>query len=149
MDIFSLTHLEQAFRLLMAILLGGLIGFERETKGKQAGLRTHTVVSVASALVMLVSLEIFDQFRNITAMDPARIAAQVVSGIGFLGAGAIIRSPQGVSGLTTAAGLWAASAIGLACGMGLYYLAIMATVLILIILIIFSKIDRFFAGKDH
>ena len=138
-----------AIRLLVASLLGGLIGLEREIQGKEAGLRTHALVSLGSALIMIVSIEIFEMYKQVASVDPSRIAAQVVSGIGFLGAGAIIRSPGGIKGLTTAAGLWTASGIGLACGLGFYYPALVTTALILTILVIFARIDRFFHGKDN
>ncbi len=134
-------------RLTMAVVLGGLIGLERESHGKDAGFRTHALVCVGASLFMIVSIEIHMLYRSIQAIDPSRIAAQVVSGIGFLGAGAIIRSPQqGIRGLTTAAGLWTAAGIGMACGLALYRPAILTTVLTLVILIIFSKINRWLDG---
>jgi putative Mg2+ transporter-C (MgtC) family protein len=140
---------DNAVRLLMAAVLSGVIGFERETHGKDAGVRTYALVGVGSALVMLVSTEIYTLYKGVADVDPSRIAAQVVSGIGFLGAGAIIRFPQGVKGLTTAAGIWTAAGIGLACGIGQYRPAVVTTVLVLFILIVFSKIDRIFlGGKD-
>ena len=142
--------LEVAVRLTAATFLGGLIGLEREVHGKEAGFRTYALVCLGSALVMVVSTEIFEIYKNVTnQVDPSRIAAQVVSGIGFLGAGAIIRFPQGIKGLTTAAGIWAASGIGLACGLGEYWPALVTTALTLTILIIFSKIDRWVGGRDH
>jgi putative Mg2+ transporter-C (MgtC) family protein len=142
-------HLDIFLRLTTAAFLGGFIGLEREIHGKEAGFRTYALVCVGSALVMVVSVEIFEQYRNIAQVDPGRIAAQVVSGVGFLGAGAIIRFPQGIKGLTTAAGIWTASAIGLACGIGFYGAAFIATFLTLLILIIFAKVDRWFGGKDN
>ena len=147
---FHLTvqDMDVAIRLIVATFLGGLIGLEREMHGKDAGFRTYALVCVGSALVMIVSTEMFEIYKGVTDVDPSRIAAQVVSGIGFLGAGAIIRFPQGIKGLTTAAGIWAASGIGLACGIAEYKPAVMTTVLVLIILIIFSKIDRWIGGKD-
>lgn len=140
--------IDVAMRLIVATVLSGLIGFEREAHGKEAGVRTYALVGVGSALVMVVSIEIFEIYKGIVAVDPSRIAAQVVSGIGFLGAGAIIRFPQGVKGLTTAAGLWTAAGIGLACGLAQYRPAVITTILVLVILALFSKIDRFFGGKD-
>ena len=107
---------EMLVRLGLSALAGGLIGLEREFHGKVAGFRTHALVCLGSALIMIVSMDIFAAYRGIASVDPSRIAAQVVSGIGFLGAGAIIRFPNGVTGLTTAASLWVVSAIGLACG---------------------------------
>jgi putative Mg2+ transporter-C (MgtC) family protein len=118
-------------RLLIAALLGGAIGFERELRERQAGLRTHLVVSVGSALFTLVSAYGFSEFLTsggaLVRTDPTRIAAQIVSGIGFLGAGAIIRQGLSVRGLTTAATLWLVAGIGMACGAGFYSAAIIAT----------------------
>src|SRR3954467_7059452 len=118
-------------RLLIAALLGGAIGFERELRERQAGLRTHLVVSVGSALFTLVSAYGFHSFLvdggSLVRTDPTRIAAQIVSGIGFLGAGAIIRQGLSVRGLTTAATLWLVAAIGMACGAGYYTPALIAT----------------------
>lgn len=144
-----LSALDIGIRLGVASLLGGFIGLEREAHGKEAGLRTHALVSLGSALIMIVSIQIFENYRHVASVDPSRIAAQVVSGVGFLGAGAILRSGQGIKGLTTAAGLWASSGIGLACGLGFYPPALITTALTLFILVIFSKVDRYFGGKDH
>lgn len=131
-------------RLFAATVLGSMIGFEREFHGKGAGFRTYTLVCLGSALVMILSIEIFEIYKSsATNVDPGRMAAQVVTGIGFLGAGAIIRSPQGISGLTTAAGIWAGAGIGLACGMAQYKPAFFATVLVLIVLMFFAKVDRY------
>jgi putative Mg2+ transporter-C (MgtC) family protein len=112
-------------RLVVAAGLGGAIGFERELRERQAGLRTHLVVSVGAALFTLVSAYAFRNFG--TKVDPTRIAAQIVSGIGFLGAGAIIRQGLSVRGLTTAATLWLVAAIGMASGAGYYDGALIAT----------------------
>ncbi|HEY8029188.1 MAG TPA: MgtC/SapB family protein [Gaiellaceae bacterium] len=116
-------------RLVIAAGLGGAIGFERELRERQAGLRTHLVVCVGSALFTLVSAYGFENFFTATGtrIDPTRIAAQIVSGIGFLGAGAIIRQGLSVRGLTTAATLWLVAAIGMAAGAGYYSGAIIAT----------------------
>jgi putative Mg2+ transporter-C (MgtC) family protein len=119
-------------RLTVAALLGGAIGMERELRERQAGLRTHLVVSVGSALFTLVSAYGFHEFLvnggSVVRADPTRIAAQIVSGIGFLGAGAIIRQGLSVRGLTTAATLWLVAAIGMASGAGYYSAAIFSTV---------------------
>jgi putative Mg2+ transporter-C (MgtC) family protein len=118
-------------RLVVAALLGGAIGMERELRERQAGLRTHLVVCVGSALFTLVSAYGFHEFLvsggSLVRTDPTRIAAQIVSGIGFLGAGAIIRQGLSVKGLTTAATLWLVAAIGMASGAGYYSAAIFAT----------------------
>ena len=116
-------------RLFVAGMLGGLIGFEREVRAKEAGLRTHFIVALGSALFMIIS-----QYAFSGRFDAARVAAQVVSGIGFIGAGVIIFQKNVVRGVTTAAGLWVAAAIGLACGAGMYAIAIAATLLTLICL---------------
>jgi len=141
--------IDLAVRLIVATLLGGIIGLERETHGKEAGFRTYALVSLGSALIMIVSTQIYEIYKDAGAVDPSRIAAQVVSGIGFLGAGAIIRFPERVRGLTTAAGIWAGAGIGLACGLALYRPAILTTLLALLILTLFSKVNRLFGGKDH
>ena len=128
----SLTWPHVLLRLVVAAGLGGAIGFERELRERQAGLRTHLVVSVGSALFTLVSAYGFHEFLvnggSVVRADPTRIAAQIVSGIGFLGAGAIIRQGLSVRGLTTAATLWLVAAIGMAAGAGYYSGAIIATV---------------------
>ncbi|MBU2102188.1 MAG: MgtC/SapB family protein [Candidatus Omnitrophota bacterium] len=116
-------------RLAVAFILGSIIGLERERKGRNAGLRTHILVCVGSALIMLVSMYIFEAYQGRAPVDPSRIAASVVTGIGFLGAGTIIRGGQGIRGLTTAASVWVSSAIGLAVGCG-YLSAALATTII-------------------
>jgi len=135
-------------RLVLATFFGGLIGLEREIHGKVAGLRTHALVSIGAALIMLVSIDIYEAYRGVVSVDPSRIAAQVVSGIGFLGAGAIIRFPSGITGLTTAASLWVVAAIGLACGAGFIKPALTTTLLVLMVLVVFAQIGRFFHWKD-
>lgn len=125
---------EFVLRLFVAGILGALVGLDREYRAKEAGYRTHFLVSLGSALLMIVSQYGFDEMLGKTGigLDPSRIAAQVVTGIGFIGAGTIILHKQIVRGLTTAAGIWATSAIGLAIGAGMYILGISATVLTLI-----------------
>ena len=145
----SLSYLELTVRLTLSILLGGIIGLERETINKPAGFRTHILVCLGSTIVMLVSLFIFTEFKGSTNVDPSRIPAQVVSGIGFLGAGTIIIEGANVKGLTTAASLWTVSAIGLAVGVGFYYGAILATFLILLTLIAFNKLEAFLLKKRY
>ncbi len=127
---------EMTVRLLVAAALGSIIGLERERLSWTAGLRTHMLVAVGSALIMIVSAYGFaEALRNEhTVLDPSRVAAQVVSGIGFLGAGAILLRGEVVRGLTTAASLWAVAAIGLAAGGGMYVAATVATAIILLIL---------------
>ena len=142
---------EFILRIFIAAILGGLIGLEREWRAKEAGLRTHFLVALGSAVFMIVSAYGFSavQMDGMTSRwDVSRVAAQVVSGIGFIGAGTIIFRKQEnmVSGLTTAAGLWVTAAIGLACGGGMYVLATASTVLVLFGLEAFNyflhKIDK-------
>ncbi len=116
-------------RILIAGLLGGAIGFEREFRAKEAGVRTHFIVALGSALFMIIS-----QYAFSGQFDHSRVAAQVVSGIGFIGAGVIIFQKNVVRGVTTAAGLWVAAAIGLACGSGMYALATAAMLMTIICL---------------
>lgn len=127
--------MEFIFRVFVAALLGGMIGFEREYRAKEAGLRTHFLVAMGSALFMIVSQYEFNAVLGTSiTLDPSRVAAQVVSGIGFIGAGTIIFQKHVIKGLTTAAGLWVTSAIGLACGSGLYLLSVASTLLVLLCL---------------
>ena len=144
----SSTDIELFARLGIAIVLGGLIGFERELHGKVAGFRTHSLVALGSALIMLVSVHIFEVYGSKVNVDPGRIAAQVVTGIGFIGAGTIIRSGTGIKGLTTAAGLWTASGIGLACGVGYFRAAFIATIITLFVLVAFSWVGRRLGARD-
>ena len=133
-------------RLFVAGLLGSIIGLDREYRAKEAGYRTHFLVSLGSALLMIVSQHGFSEILQTpgVSLDPSRIASQVVSGIGFIGAGTIILHKQMVRGLTTAAGVWATSGIGLAVGAGMYELGISATILTLVCLellsIVFKKV---------
>jgi len=139
-------------RLGAAAVLGSLIGLERQRLDKAAGLRTHMLVSVGSALVMIVSAYGFEEVLQPgrVALDPSRVAAQVVSGIGFLGAGLILRRNQTVHGLTTAASVWAVAAVGLAAGGGLYLAATAGTMLMLAILAAIKPLeDRLFGRARH
>lgn len=122
-----------ALRLLVAGILGAIIGLDREYRAKEAGYRTHFLVSLGSALIMIVSQYGFQDIiqEDSVSLDPSRVAAQVVSGIGFIGAGTIILQKQIVRGLTTAAGIWATAGIGLAVGAGMYTISIAATLLTL------------------
>ena len=128
------TDLQMAIRLLLTLVLSGLVGLERQVHRRDAGLRTHILVALGSCLIMLTSLYVFDIYKDQVSLDPVRIAAGVVTGIGFLGAGTIIREPDGVRGLTTAASLWVVAGIGLAVGVGFNKIAIYTTVLVLIVL---------------
>lgn len=126
-------------RLVVASLCGALIGYERAIQRKSAGVRTHIVVAFSSALFMIVSKYGFNDLIKISGMefDASRIAAQVVSGISFIGAGTILVKKDQISGLTTAAGIWATAAIGMAIGSGLYFLGVLATALLFIIQMLF------------
>jgi putative Mg2+ transporter-C (MgtC) family protein len=132
----DLTWAEILLRVGLAAVLGGAIGFERELREREAGLRTHLLVSVGAALFTMVSAYAWTDWRFSTeeglVFDPTRIAAQVVTGIGFLGAGAIIRQGLSIRGLTTAATLWVVAAIGMATGAGYYAAAVITTVLVLV-----------------
>ena len=137
-------NFEFLIKMVLATVMGVIIGFERKSRNKGAGIRTHAIVSLASALMMIVSKYGFFDVGN---YDAARVAAQVVSGIGFLGTGLIFIKNNAVNGLTTAAGIWATAGIGLAMGAGLYAVAIFGTLLIVIIQILMHK-DTFLS-KDH
>ena len=135
-----ITNAQIILRLIIAAILSGLIGFERERHNRRiAGFRTHILVCVGSTLIMLTSLYIFDLYGTRAPVDPARIAAGVITGIGFLGAGTIIRSSASVTGLTTAASLWTVSGIGLAVGCGFYIASYAATVIVLAALYLLRK----------
>ena len=129
-------------RLGIAVVLGGVVGMEREISGRDAGLRTHIMVSLGSCLIMLTSMYIFDIYRNVASVDPSRIAAGVITGIGFLGAGTIMRDQVGVRGLTTASSLWVVAAIGLSTGCGFYSAALMTTALSLIVLLFLGRFEK-------
>lgn len=136
--------MEFVFRLFVAGVLGALVGLDREYRAKEAGYRTHFLVSLGSALIMIISQHGFDGVLHEVGvgLDPSRVASQVVTGIGFIGAGTIILHKQTVRGLTTAAGIWATSGIGLTIGAGMYVLGISATVLTLIGLEVLSLLFK-------
>ena len=136
--------MEFVFRLFVAGVMGALVGLDREYRAKEAGYRTHFLVSLGSALIMIISQHGFDGVLHEVGvgLDPSRVASQVVTGIGFIGAGTIILHKQMVRGLTTAAGIWATSGIGLTVGAGMYVLGISATVLTLIGLEVLSLLFK-------
>lgn len=146
-DLSLLEFLEILLRLMVAALLGGLIGYEREQADKPTGVRDHVLVSVGSALFVLISIYGFSTGSD-PGRDPARVAAQVVTGIGFLGAGAILRTEGHVQGLTTAAVIWVTAAIGVAAAIGgkFYLIAVFTTVLSLTVL--FLTRFRRVGGKE-
>lgn len=128
----------------LALLLGGLIGLERERKRKEAGLQTYALVCLGACLFTIISSQLFYQFKGGTGVsfDPSRVVTAVATGIGFIGAGVIIHREFRVEGLTTAAGLWAASAIGVAVGIGEYFLALVATLFAIVVLLLFGALER-------
>lgn len=133
--------------LLLSVILVGVIGIEREWRGRSAGLRTHLLVGVGSAMIMIISIygfpQIFEGHR-----DVARLAAQIITGVGFLGAGAIIHRNSGVKGLTTAGTIWVSMAIGLACGSFNFILAILGTLVIFLVLTLFKKVENKIGSKN-
>lgn len=129
-------------KLVLSLLLGAIIGIERRRKGQIAGLRTFALISMGATLAMLISIYIPQEYLGLKNGDPGRIAAQVVSGVGFLGAGAIIQMKGSVRGLTTAAGIWMTACIGLAVGAGMYLISIIATLLIIFILVNIERIEQ-------
>ena len=139
------TQYELILRVIIGGVLGGIIGFEREKRAKEAGFRTHFLVALGSALITVISAYGFDKVADqipIARYDPARLAAQIVSGIGFIGAGLIIFQKNVIHGLTTAAGLWVTAALGIACGVGHYGLAAVTTVMVLIALELALWVDQ-------
>ncbi len=141
-------------QLSVAALLGAIIGVEREYRGRSAGLRTHLLVSLGAALVMVVSLHfarifgVGDQNTSLIRIDPARMAYGIMSGIGFLGAGAIIQSRMTIRGLTTAATLWCTAAVGLSCGMGMLFTSGFVTLLVLFALLGLGKVDNMVPARQ-
>ena len=145
---------EAVLRLVVAAVLGALIGAEREHHGRSAGFRTQLLVALGSALAMVVSLHFGRYYGGEGAtqgvqVDPARVAYGVMGGIGFLGAGAIIRYGAGVRGLTTAASLWCTAAVGLACGFGMFAVAVAVTVIVIFALLVLSKLDQYIPSRWH
>lgn len=136
-----ISYWEIALRLGLAVVFGGVVGFERESQNLPAGFRTHILVCVGATLIMLVSAYGFSGSLEGTA-DHSRIAAAVVTGIGFLGAGTILRQQGNIRGLTTAASIWVVSGIGLAIGIGFYFPALLATALVLLSLLVLGRLDR-------
>jgi len=136
-----LSEWELLLRLVLSCILGGIIGYERQSRRKSAGLRTNVLVCLGSCLIMVMSVELYQAVEGKTNADPARLAAQVVSGIGFLGAGAIMKEGLSVTGLTTAACLWVVAGVGLAVGAGFYAGALISTALVFVTLGSLSRLD--------
>lgn len=129
-------------RILISFIIGTLIGIERETHNQPTGLRTHILISIGATIVMLISIYIPQTFTDFQNGDPGRIAAQVVSGIGFLGAGAILKFGANVKGLTTAASIWAMAALGMAVGAGMYIISLIGVLVILFALTIMDIFEK-------
>lgn len=141
-----ISNTELVLRILLSAIIGGIIGIEREAHNRPAGLRTHILVTTGAALIMLLSNYGFDY--TVSKGDPARLAAQVVSGIGFLGAGTILRDGSNIKGLTTAASLWVCGGLGLAIGNGYYLGALVTTVIVFISLSLLSGFEKKFINKN-
>ena len=138
------AELVEIARLTIAAFLGGIVGLERQQRHKSAGLRTHILVSLGSCLVMLISYKLYAGVQGLTNADPARLAAQVVSGIGFLGAGTIMKEGLTIKGLTTAASLWVVAGVGLAVGAGYYVGAVTTTLLSVLALTYLPRFERLY-----
>lgn len=138
----EVTTASSIFKLVLSLTLGCCVGMERKRKGQIAGLRTFALISMGATLAMILSIYVPQEYLGLKNGDPGRIAAQVITGIGFLGAGAIIQSKGSVRGLTTAAGIWMVATIGLAVGVGMYLVSIIATALIIFILMILEMIEH-------
>lgn len=138
----DITLASSAYKLILSMLLGSAVGYERKRKGQMAGVRTFSLIAMGATLAMIISIYLPQEYLGLKNGDPGRIAAQVVSGIGFLGAGAIIQMKGSVRGLTTAAGIWIVAAIGLAVGAGLYIISVIATALILIVLMYIERFEH-------
>lgn len=141
----TLSDTELIQRLLLAALLGGIIGLEREWRNKDAGLRTNILIAIGSAVFTLMSIELTDARTG----DTSRVAAQIVTGIGFLGAGAIMRTDAGIQGLTTAATIWVNAAIGVAAGGGESHLAVITTVITLGVLLTLQPIEKYIDDRKN
>lgn len=138
----DVTVVGAVFKLVLSLVLGSIVGLERKSKGQIAGDRTFALISMGATLAMLLSIYIPQEYLELKNGDPGRIAAQVLTGIGFLGAGAIIQMKGSVRGLTTAAGIWMVATIGLAIGAGMYVVSLVATALVLFILVSLERYDR-------
>ncbi len=150
-ELLNQDQLTIILQLLLALVLGGLVGLEREYKRKSAGLKTFALVSLGSALFTIIGLQLFgalSQNENIR-FDPSKIIEAVAVGLGFIGAGIIIYRHEHVEGLSTAAGVWVAGAIGVAAGAGLYLIAVFSALLSLLVMILFSRVEHEVFGKSH
>lgn len=148
LNTFSPSFLTIIIKLFLAALAGALVGMEREKHGRPAGLRTHLLVALASCLMMIISESVYLKYgqipgTSILRIDPSRIAAQIIAGIGFIGAGVILKDGMSVRGLTTAACLWLAAAIGMGFGLGLYLPTIVSTVIAISALILLKRLEPY------
>jgi len=130
------------FRLVLSMILGTIVGYERKRKGQVAGVRTFALISMGACMAMLLSIYVPQEYLGLKNGDPGRIAAQVVTGVGFLGGGAMIQQKGSIRGLTTAAGIWMVATIGMAVGVGMYSASIFATILIILTLVAFEIIEH-------
>ena len=142
LDSLDVNLVNASFRLLLALLLGALVGTERKHKGQVAGIRTFALISMGACLSMLLSIYVPQEYMGLKNGDPGRIAAQVITGIGFLGGGAMIQQRGVVRGLTTAAGIWITAIIGMAVGVGMYMASIVCTLLIFIVIVGFNRFEH-------
>lgn len=138
----TVTPMNSMLRLILSMFLGVIVGSERKRKGQIAGVRTFALISMGACLAMLLSIYVPQEYLGLKNGDPGRIAAQVITGIGFIGGGAIIQMKGSVRGLTTAAGIWATAIIGMACGIGMYLCAFGATAMILVVLVLFEMYEN-------
>ena len=138
----ELTTSTSVVRIVLSLILGSIVGVERKRKGQMAGLRTFSLISMGACIAMMLSIYVCQETVGLLRGDPSRIAAQVISGIGFLGAGTIIQMKGSVRGLTTAAGIWIIATIGMAVGCGLYLIAIVGTVLVMVILTALERLEH-------
>lgn len=136
------------FQLVLAVVLGGLIGLEREYRQRAAGIKTYTLVCLAAALFTILSREAFDAYWIRTSFDPSRIISSILIGIGFIGAGVIFKRPEKIQGITTAAGLWITTAVGISVGCGWYVISILTTIIVIILLFILRRVDVWFDRFD-
>lgn len=143
-DPWYIDNVHILLRLLLSVLLGGLVGLERERSNHAAGLRTHILVCMGSTLIIMLSIYGFSEFVHEVniRIDPARLASAVITGVGFLGAGTILFTGKSITGLTTAASVWVIAAVGLSIGAGFYFASIAATFLILLTLVVFNKLEQ-------
>ena len=138
----DVNWINSIYKLVLSMLLGSVVGYERKRKGQSAGVRTFALIAMGATLAMLLSIYVPQEYLGLKNGDPGRIAAQVVTGFGFLGAGAIIQMKGSVRGLTTAAGIWMVATIGMAVGVGMYWVSAAATALIMFILVQLERIEH-------